>query len=174
MAGSPMRIEVKWNVAELVRALNRSQEGVRGRATALMHEIGKSAVSDMQSRLKSQGKVDTGNLVNAIQYRIEDRRGRQTLYVGPRAKDANVEPYDAVIEFGRTPGSRMPPDGALLPWMSRHGIPAEKEYIIRRGIGLHGLRGQPFPYVEPAAQSLEAAFGNGVEALIDSLVSDIK
>lgn len=51
----------------------------------------------------------------------------------------------AVIEYGRRPNKPMPPAGALLGWMARHGIPADREFLVRRKIGRDGIPGR-FPF----------------------------
>lgn len=41
--------------------------------------------------------------------------------------------YALAVDQGREPGT-WPPEGELLPWMRRHGIPEDREYLIRRKI----------------------------------------
>lgn len=48
-------------------------------------------------------------------------------------------PYAQVVEEGRSAGSAMPPSGALLGWMGRHGIPDTMEFVVRRAIGRKGI-----------------------------------
>lgn len=50
----------------------------------------------------------------------------------------------AVMDQGRAPGSKMPPAGALLAWMRRHGFDAEAEYVLRRSIARRGIAGRFF------------------------------
>ena len=82
---------------------------------------------------------DTGFLSQSITTTVTPVEGR----VGTKA------PYAAVVEYGRRPGSAMPPEGVLLEWMRRRGIPAELEYVIRRSIARKGT---------PARRFMERAF----------------
>lgn len=87
---------------------------------------------------RASAPVDLGAFRRSIIYRTSLTRnglrveGEVYSTDTPRAKVA-------VIEYGRTPGKRMPPKGALLGWMSRHGIPAEREFFVRRKIGRDGI-----------------------------------
>jgi len=69
--------------------------------------------------------------------------------------------YAPAVEWGRTPGEAMPPKGALLGWMKRHGIPDEYEDNIRFAIHARGTIPQPF---------LTPAFDANVEYMLQSLV----
>lgn len=53
-------------------------------------------------------------------------------------------PYARVVEEGRRPGAALPPPGVLLPWMRRHGIPAELEYPVRLAIARKGIAAKRF------------------------------
>jgi hypothetical protein len=48
------------------------------------------------------------------------------------------------MEDGRRAGAAMPPAGALLGWMGRHGVDAKTEFVIRRAIGRKGIKGKHF------------------------------
>lgn len=73
---------------------------------------------------------------------------------GARSIAATVNGYEAtvtsplvhvaVMDQGRRAGGRMPPKGALLGWMRRHGIAPELEFVVRRGIARRGIRGRFF------------------------------
>lgn len=119
--------------AEMVTTMQRSTIAVQSKAREL---------------ITSQGAVDTGRLRGSITEQVLPISGGVQGIVG-----SNM-PYAAVIEYGRRPGAAMPTAGSLLGWMSRHGIPASAEYVIRRAIG---RRGQPArPYLAPALQQTTA------------------
>lgn len=141
-------ITFRFEDREVQSALKRAQNGVRPMVESELDAAGKRLRADMRGRLTRHRKVDTRRLWNAVDYNVEGRAQSLRVEVGPRVGDPGVEPYDMVIEHGRRPGSAMPPAGVLLPWMSRHGIPEEAEYPIRKKIGERGLSGQPFPYVQ--------------------------
>lgn len=90
---------------------------------------------------------DTGNLRRSLTHEVTASGAFVVGKVG-----SNV-PYAKVVEEGRTPG-KMPPEGALLAWMGRKGIPQEREFIIRRAIN---SRKTPRPYLKPAITANAAA-----------------
>lgn len=53
-------------------------------------------------------------------------------------------PYAKVMEEGRGAGTTMPPAGALLGWMARHGIDESQEFVVRRAIGRNGIVGKRY------------------------------
>ena len=58
--------------------------------------------------------------------------------------------YARAVEFGLQPQQAFPPPGSLLGWMTRHNIPQEAEFAIRRKIYLKGTTAQP--YLIPAME----------------------
>lgn len=60
-------------------------------------------------------------------------------------------------ELGRRAGARMPPKGVLLGWMGRRGIPAQREFVIRRAIARRGIPPQPF--MAPGEAEVRRALG---------------
>jgi hypothetical protein len=88
----------------------------------------------MEAEMKRRVRVDTGHGRRSITHQVDRRRAR----VG-----TNVA-YLEVMARGRKPGRRMPPPGVLLGWMRRHGIPADREFVVRRAIGRKGIRGDDF------------------------------
>lgn len=52
----------------------------------------------------------------------------------------NESPHGRWAELGRRPG-KMPPKGALLPWLRHRGIPEKREFLVRRAIGRRGTKG---------------------------------
>ena len=58
------------------------------------------------------------------------------------------------VEFGRAPGSKPPPPGALTDWLVRHNLDASLEYPIAQSIARRGIAAQPHlhPAVEKARQ----------------------
>jgi hypothetical protein len=93
----------------------------------------RSAIN-VQGNMRKRVRVDTGRGRNSIAYEVEKRKAR----IG-----TNLE-YLEVMARGRRPGRAMPPPGALLGWMRRHGIAADREFLIRRAIGRRGIAGDDF------------------------------
>jgi hypothetical protein len=66
---------------------------------------------------------------------------------------AQKDDYAPVMEYGRTPGARMPPDGPIRQWMQRKGLDHTDDglvYVIRRAISVNGIKGRRY-----MARSLE-------------------
>ena len=102
-----------------------------------------------QAALMRATPVDTGQLRASWAVRPADWQVRPvTGTVGTN------KAYALAVDQGRAPGS-MPPAGALLPWMRRHGIPADREYLIRRKISRAGTPAHRMS--EQAAARMEAA-----------------
>lgn len=161
-------VSMEWSDGDIVRALNRSAKGVRPIATRGMHRAGKTLSERMRENLRKHDKGG-GRLENSIGYRLDNRRGLQTMEVGPGIEDDSVEGYMFVIEEGRSPGSAPPPRGALLPWLQRKGIPERAEYPIRMKIAREGMQGQPFPYIDPALDQ-EA---DVLDEIADEIMDDV-
>jgi hypothetical protein len=93
---------------------------------------------------------DTGAFQKSVVYRTSARgdalEGR-VFSTGPAV-------LASVIEEGRRPGAKMPPAGALLPWMARHGIPDDREFLVRRKIARDGL-----PAHRPFARAFQKSRG---------------
>ncbi len=109
-------------------------------------------------------KRDTGNLAGSIFERATQTGDGVTAMWGASAS------YALPVDEGRKPGSKMPPQGALLPWMSAHGIPESAEFVVRRKIAERGI--PPAPFVTRAHKEMKAArfyakeFGDAIKRTI--------
>ena len=100
----------------------------------------------IQSRARENAPKDMGVLTNSIGYEVNPFQATVTA-------GTNLT-YAATMEYGRAPGSAMPPQGALLPWMGRHGIDLSLEYVIRRAIARKGIVGKR--YMQRALEAAQA------------------
>ena len=125
---------------EGIRALDRSAIRVQNSARGNIH---------------SSGAIDTGQLLNSIGV---EPRGAFARAIGTNKS------YGETVEMGRRPGAPMPPPGSLLGWMRRHGIPAEREYLVRRRISVKGIA--PRPYLVPALEENEPAIQSEFDAAV--------
>lgn len=89
-----------------------------------------------EGKQKRYVKTDTHNLQRSITMSPAREFGGTIRGVW----GTNV-PYARPENDGRAAGSAMPPEGALLGWMGRHGIPESQEFVVRRAIGQHGIQG---------------------------------
>jgi hypothetical protein len=80
---------------------------------------------------------DTGVLRTSIVHTTRSAPMGAAATIGSKAPDVLVN----TVEGGRRAGARMPPPGALLGWMGRKGIPASKEWSVRKGIAERGIPG---------------------------------
>ncbi len=123
---------------------------VTGRYTEPMARAQRSWLQGVLKRIRDDVRalspVDLGNFKKSVIYRTS-RRG---LVVDGSVYSTAPQGQQSVIEFGRRAGRKMPPPGALLGWMSRHGWEPKKEFILRRAIGRDGI-----PAVAPFSKGFE-------------------
>jgi hypothetical protein len=81
-------------------------------------------------------------------------------------------PYARVMEEGRSPGAAMPPSGALLGWMARHGIDESLEFVVRRAIGMHGIVGKR--YMKKAHDEVKPFLSRELHAAVKRTLATIK
>lgn len=107
------------------------------------------SVIQIEADAKRLVPTDTHHLQRSLTHEVtvsaRDVRGRAGTNVS----------YARTVEEGRTPG-RMPPQGALIGWMRRHGIDVKAEFVIRRAVN---RRKRPQPYLKPAFDKNRAAIG---------------
>jgi hypothetical protein len=109
--------------------------------------------------------ADTGDLSG--RYHVEVAQGAGKVSLGKSVPQLSAQPTNdksalvgAVsdhvlpVEFGRAPGSRPPPPGALTDWLRRHGLPESMEYPLAQSIAKRGIAALPHlhPAVERARQ----------------------
>lgn len=93
------------------------------------------AVEQTSKQIVASERRDLGNLVRSITGEVRPVAGGLQLIAGSNA------PYAEVVHEGRGANKPMPPQGVLLPWMRRHGIPDSAEFVLRRKIGRDGIPG---------------------------------
>ncbi len=92
----------------------------------------------VEGQARRVAPVDTGRLRGSITHEVRPFGG------GVRGTVGTTVVYAPPVEIGRRAGAAMPPAGALLGWMGRHGIPASAEFVVRRAIGRRGIPARPF------------------------------
>jgi hypothetical protein len=110
----------------------------QARATTAVRGWLQGVLRKVRDDVRAGTPVDTGALRRSIVYRTRSFGGRVSGTVYSTASDVLVR----TVEEGRRAGAKMPPAGRLLGWMLRKGIPAEKEFVVRRGIGERGIPGK--------------------------------
>jgi hypothetical protein len=100
----------------------------------ILDKYGQSIVAEMVTRLKNLDKKATGNLINSLDYEIDDSDPNAiVLYF--TAMD-----YAVFVDKGRKPNSKMPPEDEIKRWMKIKGIPSRLLFPIRRSIGKKGIK----------------------------------
>jgi hypothetical protein len=100
----------------------------------ILDKYGASIVNEMVTRLKSANKKATGNLINSLDYAIDDTDpNAMVLYF--TAMD-----YAIYVDKGRKPNSKMPPEKPIKDWLKVKGLPERLAFPIRRSIGKKGIR----------------------------------
>lgn len=129
----------------------------------LLEDIGSRVILKMEEKLKSQGLSDS-NFINDIDYFVDITGDEYELVI-------NMPSYAIYIEKGRKPGSRMPPEKVLLPWMERKGISRELEFPIRKKIGIRGIKPRPFfdAFLDTVDEVNDALWENSQEQITISL-----
>ena len=119
-----MEIDIS-GATQLAAGFARAETALR---TAAERMIERLALAGQRPAMEAT-PVDTGTA----------RRGWMTEASGFQGRLYNDVEYVYYIDKGRSAGAAMPPAGALLAWMGRHGIPPEAEFVVRRGISERGI-----------------------------------
>ncbi len=99
--------------------------------TDLLNKVGSELTSEMKTRLKGSGKVNTGKLLNSIKYKVTEKKDSVEL-------DFTMLEYGEWVDQGRKPG-KQPPLDKIRKWCIQRGIPVKAAYPIARSIGKHGI-----------------------------------
>jgi hypothetical protein len=139
-------------------SVNRMAAAYQGGAKIVLNETRKGinrVVIQIERDAKKRVPTDTHHLQRSLTHEVTVSGTSVTGRAG-----TNVN-YAETVEKGRTPG-KMPPPGALVEWMGRHGIPLAKvgvvakqnkagyyqvEFAVARKIN---KRKRPHPYLKPA------------------------
>lgn len=157
---------------------------------ALLNEYAATVVERAQSNLRIKrrvrgkvvNRVASGTLLNSLTYKLRIRYNKPTIDFTVKGQAGN---YADVIEYGRTPGAKMPPVAAIEQWIrikplklrNRQGefIKATESAIksaafaIAKSIGENGIEG--INYYQDAindtwpdySEQLFQAYAKGVE-----------
>lgn len=115
--------------------------------------FGEIVIDIIKTIFVQRGKSATGSTLQSLRQEtvFETQQGAELKVIGSKVFD--------YIESGRPAGSKLPPEGALISWMQSRGIPAEKEFAVRKSIAQKGIKPEPiielaFIQVQREAQSL--------------------
>ena len=106
----------------------------------------KKSVITIQKNARPLSPVFRGRLRDSIEWEVRGTGINITGVVGSTMKN---EIYPSVMEFGRKPGAKMPPPGALERWVWLVLKPPKKmvkgvAFVVARAIGKKGIKGKRF------------------------------
>lgn len=130
----PVRLEFT-NLLVFNEAFNRGPDVVAEELFASGRKIAKLGEEMSDTYLTRDWRGETRN---SIWSRADKSGGAVEIAFGAKAKHA------IVVDQGRRAGAKMPPQGAMLPWMADRGIPEDREFVLRRAIGRLGIAARPF------------------------------
>lgn len=135
----PLRIGPWITVEPTLRGLNQFTSrmapedlfrSVRGSLQQVLEEL--------QAEVKYQTPTASGDTREGIQIDING-----TTIENLNGRVFSADEHFRVLEYGRTPGAKMPPAGPIREWMQTVGIEDDIKgsllYVIRRKIGRRGL-----------------------------------
>lgn len=140
------------------------------RRYARASQIARKSLARGMTAVTTAIQTDARQLVRKDTHRLERSIGREVTSAGPviTGRVGTDEPHAEPNEYGRRAGAPMPPKGVLLGWMSRHGIGAEFEFVVRRAIARRGIA--PHPFLRPAYEQNRDLIS---KELGDKVVADI-
>lgn len=170
--GTTADIQLTIDDRDVKAALNRSLHAVEPATRKALIASAEALVNRQRDNLTKHGRIDRGDdkgLLGAISFVITGRRANLTATVGPTAKDGTFFDQARTVEGGRAAGSKMPPPGALLPWLGRKGKPPEAEFPIGAKIAREGIPAAPFvgPSLEQEAHTLD----RNAESILDAIAA---
>jgi phage gpG-like protein len=116
----------------------------------------------VEGRAKELAPTDTGKLRQSITSQVRS----DSVLIG-----TNLQ-YAPTMEFGRRPGAAMPPAGALLGWMNRHGIDPRLEYVVRRSIARKGIAAKRYlrGALEQNTARIDGFFREAAQNIVNEVV----
>lgn len=106
-----------------------------------LEEIGEDIIDDLSRQLIKAKKIDTGDLLNSLDYRVLETVDGLLL-------ELLANETLTYVDQGRRKGAKQPPTKAIIPWVQRKNIrikgaktDQQKAFIIARSIKRKGIRG---------------------------------
>ena len=113
------------------------------RLNKILEKYKDTIVAQLKNRIGSDGKIATGDLQKSISGIVEGK-----------SISIFASEYWYVVNYGRTPGKKMPPIRRIMDWMKIKGIETTKQnkkkgnrtlaWVIAKKIGEEGIQGTNF------------------------------
>ena len=134
-----------------------------GKAPEIVQDALKGAMYEAVALLKREVKALTPTGVFGVSGGLVSTIHGEVLEMGKKGIIGHGSPYGDVIEMGRRPGQKWPPEGVLERWIEKKiGASGESvkgiEFLIRRKIGRKG-----FPGVHMFEKAFKANYGKLVD-----------
>ena len=149
-------------IADVVKAMNRADERVKGATLRGMKRWAAKVIFDAQQNLRQNGSVVTGLLRQSGH--VEADAGSVTFGF---FDTKNVQSgYAAYVEFGRRSG-KFPPVAQIRQWLhKKFGIPEGREldqraFLTARSIAKNGTK--PHPFFQPAIDKNRASYASTIK-----------
>lgn len=134
-----------------------------------LEEIGEDIVDELTRELIKAKKIDTGDLLASLDYRVLETVDGLLLEI--LANDTLK-----YVDQGRRRGAKQPPTSAIIPWVQRKNIKIkgaktveQKAFVIARSIKKNGIR--PLNIVNKTRDNI---LRNKIEILKKASMEDIE
>jgi hypothetical protein len=134
-----------------------------------LEEIGEDIIDELSRLIIKEKKIDTGNLLNSLDYRVLETVNGVFLEI---LSNETLK----YVDQGRRRGAKQPPIKAIIPWVQRKNIRIkgaktveQKAFVIARSISRKGIR--PTNIVK---QSRDNVLRNKLELIKRASVEDIQ
>lgn len=134
-----------------------------------LEDIGEDIVDELTRELIKAKKVDTGDLLASLDYRVLETVDGLLLEI--LANDTLK-----YVDQGRRRGAKQPPTSAIIPWVQRKNIRIkgaktveQKAFVIARSIKKNGIR--PLNIVNKTRDNI---LRNKIEILKKASMEDIE
>lgn len=134
-----------------------------------LEEIGEDIVDELSRLIIKEKKIDTGDLLNSLDYRVLETIDGVFLEI---LSNETLK----YVDQGRRRGAKQPPIKSIIPWVRRKGIKVrgaktdeQSAFVIARSISRKGIR--PTNIVK---QTRDNIIRNKIELIKRASVEDIE
>lgn len=150
-------------IEDLTKKIKQFPTISRKSAQQNLDVFGKDKVKGVQKRIRDAPRVDTGQLLSGIHYRLRRSYEGYEVVVSPSTAASK---YAVFVEKDTRP--HWPPMSALQGWAERHGIPT---FLVAKSIAEKGTKGihmfeEELQDALPEAQKLANTIGREIVILM--------
>lgn len=127
----------------------------------ILINIAEVQITELKKQMQKAKKDASGGTSKSLHYTVVITDD----FAGVTVKGEKAFEY---INYGRRAGAKMPPKGSLDSWYKVRGTPIKYDYIIRKNIGLRGIKAVPV-----LDMTQKATFDNSVQSIMGVLTKAI-